>query len=215
MYEGANGSDSWTVGEKNDDSVLKRVILYLWFLQTNISLTTDLLWLKSSKQNCRFHFSADDFSFSHFISLQTAKIYFPLTRFHLMVFHEEIPENRSLLKGLCQRFWKAPFICQDLSHCLIVSKVFYYKSFYGGYRRSFLALFLGSFARGIFFTWIYSVLLSGPVILTENQQWLLNNEWWNPWQNLPYSSQNLSVELGGNLLHKTRTNSDWYEFVSV
>ena len=68
-----------------------------------------------------------------------------------MVFHEEIPENRSLLKGLCQRFWKAPFICQDLSHCLIVSKVFYYKSFYGGYRRSFLALFLGSFARGIFF----------------------------------------------------------------
>ena len=93
-----------------------------------------------------------------------------------MVFHEEIPENRSLLKGLCQRFWKAPFICQDLSHCLIVSKVFYYKSFYGDYRRIFLALFLGSFARGIFFTWIYSVLLSGPVILTENQQWLLNNE---------------------------------------
>ena len=41
----------------------------------------------------------------------------------------------------CRRFWKALSICLNLSHCLIVSVLLCYESFYGDNKKSFLRCF--------------------------------------------------------------------------
>ena len=58
----------------------------------------------------------------------------------------------------------------------------------------FFCVIFGMICHWDFNTWIYGVLLSAAVVLAENQQQLLHNEWNLRW-NLPYSSQHLSVEL--------------------
>ena len=67
------------------------------------------------------------------------------------------------------RFWKAVFICLNLSHRLIVCAVFYYEPFYDDYRRPFLRYFSNCWPLE-FFKWNYSVILSAAVVLAAAER---------------------------------------------